>query len=169
MVQGIALVTFPAASTILTDPAEYDLSSTQYGTLFLPQVITAITAALLSSSLGGRIGTKRVCLVGLAASLAAMALLLVSSFQTGDETLAYVLLLLATACLGAGFGFAVPALNTFTAAFNPGAADRSILVLNALLSWAPCSRPCSWRSSTASASGRDCRSSSGCSWCCSSS
>ena len=133
MVQGIALVTFPAASTILTDPAEYDLSSTQYGTLFLPQVITAITAALLGSSLGGRIGTKRVYLVGLAASLAAMALLLVSSFLTGDETLAYVLLLLATACLGAGFGFAVPALNTFTAAFNPGAADRSILVLNALL------------------------------------
>jgi MFS family permease len=133
MVQGIALVTFPAASTILTDPAEYDLSSTQYGTLFLPQVITAITAALLSSSLGGRIGTKRVYLVGLAASLAAMALLLVSSFLTGDETLAYALLLLATACLGAGFGFAVPALNTFTAAFNPGAADRSILVLNALL------------------------------------
>ena len=133
MVQGIALVTFPAASTILTDPTEYDLSSTQYGTLFLPQVITAITAALLSSSLGGRIGTKRVYLVGLAASLAAMVLLLVSSFLTGDETLAYALLLLATACLGAGFGFAVPALNTFTAAFNPGAVDRSILVLNALL------------------------------------
>jgi hypothetical protein len=27
IVQGIALVTFPAASTILTDPAEYDLSA----------------------------------------------------------------------------------------------------------------------------------------------
>jgi MFS family permease len=133
VVQGIALVTFPAASTILTDPSEYDLSSTQYGALFLPQVITAITAALLSASLGGRIGTKRVYLVGLGASLAAMVLLLVSSFLTGDKTLAYVLLLLATACLGAGFGFAVPALNTFTAGFNSGAVDRSILVLNALL------------------------------------
>jgi len=44
-----------------------------------------------------------------------------------------VLLLLATASLGAGFGFAVPALNTLTAAFNPAAVDRSILVLNALL------------------------------------
>ena len=52
IVQGIALVTFPAASTILTDPAEYDLSSTQYGTLFLPQVITAITAALLGARPG---------------------------------------------------------------------------------------------------------------------
>ena len=47
VVAGIALVTFPAASTVLTDPAEYDLSSTQYGALFLPQVIAAIAAALL--------------------------------------------------------------------------------------------------------------------------
>ena len=133
MVQGIALVTFPAASTILTDPSEYDLTNTQYGALFLPQVVTAITAALLGARLGGRAGPKRVYLVGLSASLAAMLLLLVSSFLTGEETLAYVLLLLATASLGAGFGFAVPALNTFTAAFNPGAVDRSVLVLNALL------------------------------------
>ena len=108
MVQGIALVTFPAASTILTDPSEYDLTNTQYGALFLPQVVTAITAALLGARLGGSSGPKRVYLVGLSASLAAMLLLLVSSFLTGEETLAYVLLLLATASLGAGFGFAVP-------------------------------------------------------------
>jgi hypothetical protein len=50
VVQGIALVTFPAASTILTDPAEYDLSSSQYGALFLPQVVTAIIAARDSRS-----------------------------------------------------------------------------------------------------------------------
>ena len=37
LVQGITLVTFPAASTIFTDPAEYDLSSTQYGAMFLPK------------------------------------------------------------------------------------------------------------------------------------
>jgi MFS family permease len=131
--QGIALVTFPAASTILTDPDEYDLSSTQYGALFLPQVITAITAALLGAALSGRFGTKRVYLVGLAAGLLSMGLLIVSSFLTDEEGLAYGLLLLATASLGAGFGFTVPALNTFTAAFNPTAVNRSILVLNALL------------------------------------
>jgi MFS family permease len=131
--QGIALVTFPAASTILTDPAEYDLSRTQYGTLFLPQVATAIAAALLGAGLGTRFGTKRVYLVGLAAGLLSMLLLLVSQLFMEDETVAYVLLLLATASLGAGFGFTVPALNTFAAAFNPGRVDRSILLLNALL------------------------------------
>ena len=51
LVQGITLVTFPAASTILTDPTEYDLSNTQYGFMFIPQVLTAITTSLLGSRL----------------------------------------------------------------------------------------------------------------------
>src|SRR5580765_1131385 len=133
LAQGIVLVTFPAASTVFTASDEYDLSNTQYGTLFLPQVVTAITAALLGAGLSGRFGTKRVYLLGLGASLFSMVVLLVSSFLTDDQSLAYGLLLLATASLGAGFGFAVPALNTLTAAFNPTAVNRSILVLNALL------------------------------------
>jgi MFS family permease len=62
-----------------------------------------------------------------------MALLLTSAFLTSNQSLAYALLLLATASLGVGFGFTVPAINTFTAAFHPDAVDRSILVLNALL------------------------------------
>jgi hypothetical protein len=37
LVQGIVLVTFPAAGTIFTDPAQYDLSSTQYGTMSWPR------------------------------------------------------------------------------------------------------------------------------------
>ncbi len=133
VVQGIALVTFPAASTIFTDPSEYDLSSTQYGTLFVPQVVAAITASLLGASLGGRIGTKRVYLLGLAASLLAMLLLIGSSLVDDTTSVAFPLLLVATLFLGTGFGLAVPALNTFTAAFHPARVDRSILVLNALL------------------------------------
>jgi hypothetical protein len=46
-VQGITLVTFPAASSIFTDPSGYDLSGTQYGAVFLPHVLTAITTSLL--------------------------------------------------------------------------------------------------------------------------
>jgi MFS family permease len=133
LVQGIVLVTFPAASTVFTDPSEYDLSSTQYAGLFLPQVITAITASLLGAGLGGRFGTKRVYMAGLAGSLLSMALLIASLFFTADESVAYGILLLATACLGVGFGLTVPALNTLAAAFHPAGINRAILVLNALL------------------------------------
>ncbi len=133
LVQGIALVTFPAASTIFTSPSQYGLSNTQYGFLFLPQVVTAITTSVLGGSLAARFGTKRVFLAGLAADLASMALLIVSVFFTSSQPVAYGLLLAATACLGAGFGLTAPVINTLTAAFHPGRADASVLVLNALL------------------------------------
>ncbi|WP_322760375.1 MFS transporter [Frankia sp. Cr2] len=131
--QGIVLVTFPAASAIFTDPDRYDLSSTQYGSMFLPQVVTAVTTALLGAHLGRRFGTKRVYLAGLCAGLVSMTLLVLSQLFTSEQSVAYAMLLLATASLGAGFGLTVPALNTFTAAFHPRAVDASILTLNALL------------------------------------
>ena len=133
LAQGVVLVTFPAASTVFTDPSEYDLSNTQYGFLFVPQVTMAILAALLGARLGGRFGTKRVYLGGLAAGLVSMALLIFSAFFTDDQSVAFGLLLVATAFLGVGFGLTVPALNTFAASFHPEAANRAILVLNALL------------------------------------
>jgi MFS family permease len=133
LVQGIALVTFPAASTIFTSPSQYGLSNTQYGFLFLPQVVTAITTSVLGGSLAARFGTKRVFLAGLVADLASMALLIISVFFTSSQPVAYGLLLAVTACLGTGFGLTVPVINTLTAAFHPGRADASVLVLNALL------------------------------------
>ena len=133
LIQGVALVTFPAASTIFTEPSEYGLSNAQYGTMFLPQVVTAITGALPGGKLAERFGIKRVFLAGLAADLASMALLIVSQFFESNQPVAYGLLLAATACLGAGFGLTVPAINSLTAAFHPGNVDGSVLVLNALL------------------------------------
>ena len=131
--QGIVLVTFPAASTIFTSPTAYDLSNAQYGVLFLPQVATAITASLLGAWLGRRVGTKRVYLAGVAAGFVSMLVLIVSRFVETDTSVAFPLLLVATAFLGAGFGLTVPALNTLTAAFHPDDVDSAVLTLNALL------------------------------------
>jgi MFS family permease len=130
MVQGIVLVTFPALSTIFTKASEYGLSSTQYGGLFLPQVVTAITASLLGSGLARRISTKRVYLIGLGCSTVAMGLLIASAGVKTDQSAAYPLLLVATAFLGAGFGLTVPVLNTYASVFHPDGVDRSVLVLN---------------------------------------
>jgi MFS family permease len=138
LVQGIALVTFPAVSTIFTAQSSYALSSSQYGLMFVPQVITAVTtslfgAGLLAPGLAARLGERTLYLAGLLADLASMLLLITSWLVVHNRPLAYALLLAATACLGAGFGLAVPSLNTLTAAFHPGAVDRAVLVLNALL------------------------------------
>jgi fucose permease len=101
--------------------------------MFLPQVVMAIAASLLGAGLAARVGTKRLYLVGLIGDLAAMLLLFLSQFFAGQGAAAYAILLVATGCLGAGFGLTVPALNTFSAAFHPTAVDRAVLVLNALL------------------------------------
>jgi MFS family permease len=138
LVQGIALVTFPAASTIFTSRGSYDLSRSQYGVLFVPQMVTAIVtslvgAGLLWPGLARRAGEKTLLLLGLLADLASMVLLIVSWLVVHEHAAAFGVLLGATACLGAGFGLSVPALNTLTAALHPAGVDRSVLVLNALL------------------------------------
>jgi hypothetical protein len=133
LVQGVVLVTFPAASTIFTSSSQYGLSNTQYGAMFLPQALVAVGTALAQGRLAERFGAKPVYLAGLAANLAAMLLLIISRFVQPERPLAYGLLLAATTCLGAGFGLTVPSLNTFAAAFHPAAVDRSVLVRNSLL------------------------------------
>jgi len=133
VIQGIVLVTFPAVSAIFTSANHYGLSTTEYGGMFAPQAVTAIISSLLGAGLTRRIGGKRVFLIGLGADLLSMALLFTSQFATGVHPVAYGLLLAATAFLGIGFGFVVPSLNTFTAAFFPKKVDQAILTLNALL------------------------------------
>jgi Major Facilitator Superfamily len=133
VVQGVALVTFPAASTILTSPQYYGLSHSAYGGIFLPQAVMAIVASLLGAGLSRRWTVKYVYLLGLLADFVSMALLLLSQYAIGHGPLAYVMLLAATAFLGAGFGLTVPSLNTLIAGFYPAMVGRALLVLNALL------------------------------------
>ena len=101
--------------------------------MFLPQVVLAIAASLAGARLVTRYGAKRLLLIGLAFDLTSMALLVVSWWLIDNQSVAYAILLLATACLGAGFGLGVPTLNTLAARFHPGREDGAVLTLNALL------------------------------------
>jgi hypothetical protein len=92
LVQGIVLVTFPAASTIFTSKSEYGLSSTQYGAMFLPQVALAITASLAGAGLARRITAKRVYLLGLACSTVSMVILLASTLVRATQTIMWVVI-----------------------------------------------------------------------------
>lgn len=132
LVQGLALVTFPAASTIFTSAAGFKFSSTQYGAMFLPQVVLAILASALASRLARRAGLRGVLLLGLCSDALSMALLSVSPLLMGTPA-AFGLLCVATGALGLGFGATVMALNTLVEGFFPAGADAAVLALNALL------------------------------------
>ena len=133
LAQGLALVTFPAASAIFISPQFYGFSSKEYGAMFLPQAIAAVLASWLGAGLSHRAGVKRILLLGLSADFLSMALLYASQFAIHDRSVSYTTLLVATTCLGIGFGLTVPALNTLASALSGGKADSALLVLNALL------------------------------------
>ncbi len=133
LLQGLALVTFPAASGVFTDPDAYGLSNGEYGAMFAPQTALAITAALLGGRLARRWGERRVLLLGLTADLASMALLVTSRFALGMHSAAFACLLGATALMGIGFGLTIPVVNSLAASLFPRRVDVAVLALNALL------------------------------------
>jgi MFS family permease len=133
VVQGLALVTFPAASSVFTSPDGFGFDSTRYGTMFVPQVAVAICAAALAPRLARRWGLRRVLLAGLAGDILSMSLLALSRLLIGAPDAAFGLLLVATAALGFGFGATVMALNTYAEAFFPERSDGAVLAVNALL------------------------------------
>jgi predicted MFS family arabinose efflux permease len=130
--QGLSLVAVPAAATVLTSASGYDLSESQYGLLFLPQVVMAISGALALPWLGRHVGVKQVLMGGLVANALAMGLLVASNTVQGDAA-AFPVLLVATASLGLGFGVTLGSLSTFAGAFHPDRREVALTALNVLL------------------------------------
>lgn len=128
---GIALILFPSAGPLFTDPAYHNLSSAQFGVLFTPQIITAIAASALTASAANRFGMKRVLVGGLCLALLAMALLIISQFAIGmGGDSAFIVLLLATGAVGAGFGFTISALNAFAFDLFPNKRDSAVTAIH---------------------------------------
>lgn len=133
LVQGLALVTVPAAGDILTSSEFHGLSSREYGTLFLPMVAAAIVASLVAGPLARRLGRKPVLVAGLALNFVAMAVLAASQTVIGDHALAWSTLLTAMTALGFGFGSTLTVLNALAAGFFPERSTRALTALHALL------------------------------------
>lgn len=133
LAQGLALVSFPAAATILTAPSGYGLSSNQYGSLYLPLFLGAVVASLLAPSLARQRGLKKVLMIGFAADGAAMAVFALSAVVQGMTGLAYVMLLAATGLLGIGFGATLTAINAYASGFFPKRAETAVTALHTLL------------------------------------
>lgn len=129
---GIALVVFPAAGSILTDSDFHEFSSTQFGSIFIPQIILAILTSLSAPKIAEKIGMKKVMLMGLA-SLFLATLLLGASNWFMEGNLDYLFVMAGTAALGAGFGFTITALNPFAYNLFPGKETSAVTAMHILL------------------------------------
>jgi len=130
---GVALIMFPGAGSILTDPAFHNFSGGQFGSIFTPQIITAILSSLLAPKLADKISMKNVLLAGLMLSTTSMLLLGGSHWLTNSQTVAYIVILMATAFLGGGFGFAITALNPFAYQLFKGKESSAVTGLHFFL------------------------------------
>lgn len=129
--QGVALILFPAAGPLFTDPAVFALTSSEFGLLFTPQILAAIAASVLAAGAARQWSMKQVLLGGLAANAAAMAVLAVSALFV-QGALAFVLLLLATTAVGTGFGLTLTALNAYAFDLFPRRSDAAVTGLHVL-------------------------------------
>ncbi len=131
--QGIALILYPAAGPIFTNTDFHGLSSGQYGTLFIPQIVLATLASFGAPALARRFGMQQVLRAGLLANLLSMVLFSGSHFLIGNDGLPFITLLLGTAALGTGFGFTITALNPYAYSFFPGKEASAVTGLHILL------------------------------------
>ncbi len=129
---GISLVMYPAAGSIFTSDDYHGLSSSQFGSIFIPQIILAIITSLSAPKLAEKWGMKKVMLMGLFALIMSNALLSASHiFMSGH--LDYGLILIGTGFLGAGFGFTITALNPFAYNLFPGRETSAVTAMHIML------------------------------------
>lgn len=119
LIPGITMILFPAAGPILTDPAHYGLSNTQYGMLFAVQIIASISSSVLITHFGHKIRTRHILQTGLVSSLLSMLILVAlgstwsTTLPSEFATLAFLAMLLSSVFIGMGVGFSVTALNAY--------------------------------------------------------
>ncbi|MDE2008700.1 MAG: MFS transporter [Candidatus Omnitrophica bacterium] len=131
--QGLVLVTVPAASLVFTSASGFGFSNSEYGSLFIPQVLVAIVAALSGPASAQRWGIRAVFRIGLLFNLLAMALIASSQCVRHEHQAAYFLVILGTGFVGAGFGATLPTINVYAADFFPGNTASALTVLHTLL------------------------------------
>lgn len=130
---GVALVSVPAAATILTATDGYGLSSNQYGSVFLPLCAGAVLASLFAPGVARKHGLRTVLIAGFLAAALAMGVFALSSLASSVRLLAFIMVLLTTGLLGLGFGSTLTAINAYAASFFPKRSETALTALHTLL------------------------------------
>jgi predicted MFS family arabinose efflux permease len=129
LLQGTAMVSFPASSSVLKDMK--GITDAQYGSIFLPLVVTTILGSLAGGALSRRVRLKWLLLTGLLFIGLSQAMLALVEVMV--QPAAMRMLLAATATFGLGFGFAAGPLNAYPALLFPGRKDAALLAIHTVI------------------------------------
>jgi fucose permease len=129
---GVNFVVFPALGTAFTDPSLFGLSSSQFGNLFIPQVICIIISCLGAPFLVNKLGPKIVLGSGLLLMIVSTGILWLLQYNM-DSHLLFSILMILVACMGLGFGLSITTLNPLAASLFEEGKSSAILLLQFLV------------------------------------
>jgi MFS family permease len=132
-VQGAVFAALCSSSNVLVARRYYDLSEPRYVALFVPQLLAAAIAALLSLKIAEHMSARGVVRYAYGFSATAMVLLVVTSLIGYRQGPVLPFLITASTLAGAGVGLAVPALTRYVNDFSPLKPERSVIALNLVL------------------------------------
>lgn len=130
---GVNFVVFPALGTAFTDSSLFGLSSSQFGNLFIPQVICIIISCLGAPFLVNKWGPKAVLATGLLLMIASTGTLWSLQFFISDKSLLFPILMILVAFTGSGFGLSITTLNPLAASLFENNKSSAILILQFLV------------------------------------
>ncbi|MBV8325317.1 MFS transporter [Chryseobacterium sp.] len=130
---GVNFVVFPALGTAFTDPSLFGLSPSQFGNLFIPQVICIILSCLGAPFLVNQWGPKRVLTIGIVLMLVSTGALWAMHYFVGVKSSLFSLLMVLVAFTGTGFGLAITTLNPLAASLFEKENSSAILILQFLV------------------------------------
>lgn len=130
---GVNFVVFPALGTAFTDASLFGLSSSQFGNLFIPQVICIIISCLGAPFLVNKFGPKIVLVTGLLLMIISTGILWTLQFFMNDKSLLFPILMILVAFTGSGFGLSITTLNPLAASLFEKNKSSAILILQFLV------------------------------------
>lgn len=130
---GVNFVVFPALGTAFTDVSLFGLSSSQFGNLFIPQVICIIISCFGAPFLVNKFGPKIVLVAGLLLMITSTGILWTLQFFMNDKSLLFPILMILVALTGSGFGLSITTLNPLAASLFEKNKSSAILILQFLV------------------------------------
>ncbi len=133
LVIGSSASIFPACGNVFTDPASYNFSAAQYGSLFVAQTLLAISSSLISPKIKKLWSERGLLRLALISCVAAMLLLASIALLPDRSTTAYLLTLTANVFMGFGIGGGISIANVLAARAWPDHQSRGVAALHTML------------------------------------
>ncbi|ASK28605.1 hypothetical protein CEY12_00115 [Chryseobacterium sp. T16E-39] len=130
---GVNFVVFPALGTAFTDQSLFALTPSQFGNLFIPQVICIILSCLGAPFLVNKTGPKIVLVAGLLLMIISTGSLWLLHHFIGVKSLLFPVLMILVAFTGTGFGLSITTLNPLAASLFEDKRSSAILILQFLV------------------------------------